>query len=240
MSGDEDGDGWWNPEQAIWVGVRLRQQTSMPVVVVLEMQTPGPWLDGGFHGWLPVEHSNPTFDVIKAATLAGVHVVAAAGNGDVSLDDPRLGRRFDRTSRDSGAILVGGGVPGSRKRAARSNHGSRIDLQGWGEGVVTCGGLSPGYRDLVPPGNPTDSSRCYTCSFGGTSAATAIVAGCVSAILGACLATNRRSPSPRELRELLVRTGTPQPDPDANSTPIGPLPNLRAALRELGLNLPPG
>ncbi|HLT39826.1 MAG TPA: S8 family serine peptidase, partial [Enhygromyxa sp.] len=213
-SGDADGDRWWNPENAIWMGVHLSRITRMPCVIVVEMQTPGPWPDGEHHGLLPVEYSGTTFEVIRAATQFGVHVVAAAGNGSVSLDDPRLQRRFDRESRDSGAILVGAGEPGSRKRVTVSNHGRRVDLQAWGEAVVTCGGLAPGYRDLVPPG-PTTRDRCYTCNFRGTSAATAIVAGCVAAILGACRSAGVHAPTPRAMRELLRRTGTPQMGSDA-------------------------
>jgi hypothetical protein len=44
---------------------------------------------------------------IRAATGRGIHVIEAAGNGGMDLDDARYGRRFDRTFRDSGAIVVG-------------------------------------------------------------------------------------------------------------------------------------
>ena len=69
----------------------------------------------------------------------------------------------------SGAIIVGagaaptayGGSDVDRSRLDFSNYGSRVDLQGWGEAVVTTG-----YGDLY--NEHPDSNWDYTNSFSGT------------------------------------------------------------------------
>ena len=99
-----------------------------------------------------------------------------------------------------------------------------MDLQGWGESVATAG-----YGALFDPG---DARQRYTAYFSGTSSASPIVAGAVAAVQGALLAQGMDPLAPAEIRELLVSTGTPQPEPDAQ-TPIGPLPNIAAALETL-------
>ena len=74
-------------------------------------------------------------------------VVAAAGNGNASLDDLRCMGKYDRTNpnRDSGATIVGAGGSGvtgcspARQKLGFSTYGSRVDVHGWGECVVTTG-----------------------------------------------------------------------------------------------------
>ncbi len=56
--------------------------------------------------FVPAEYARLDFDAILTAVTQGVIVVEAAGNGDNDLDDPRFSLRFDRSSRDSGAIMV--------------------------------------------------------------------------------------------------------------------------------------
>ena len=53
---------------------------------------------------IPVEYWQANYDAISAATTAGLTVVEAAGNGQMNLDDDRYHNRFDKDSRDSGAI----------------------------------------------------------------------------------------------------------------------------------------
>ena len=89
-------------------------------------------------------------------------MIEAAGNGNVNLDQAACSGVFDRTVRDSGAIIVGAGQPPSsgvdRQREGFSTFGSRVDLQGWGSGVVTTG-----YGDLYQnPDRPTDPDFWYT------------------------------------------------------------------------------
>lgn len=191
-------------------------------VLLLEQQT---WVCGGPLG--PLEGYPLWFDAIANATAQGIIVVEAAGNGGVDLDSAACGGWFDRSVRDSGAIVVGSGDPGDRSRLAHSAYGSRLDVQGWGTGVV-----SAGYGDLFDPG---DLRQRYTASFSGTSSASAIVAGAAASVQGAVLAHGLPPLDPGEMRDLLVATGTPQSGADL----IGPLPDIVAALGTLGIAAAP-
>ena len=191
-------------------------------VLLLEQQT---WVCGGPLG--PLEGYPPWFDAIASATAQGIVVVEPAGNGSMDLDDPACGGWFDRDVRDSGAILVGAGSPADHSRLSFSSYGSRVDVQGWGSGVLTSG-----YGDLFDPG---DVRQRYTSYFAGTSSASAIVAGAVASVQGALLARGMAPLEPLEMRDLLVSTGTPQSGVD----PIGPLPDITGALAALGIAPPP-
>jgi hypothetical protein len=168
--------------------------------------------------YVAMEYWRANFDAIAQATAHGVHVVEAAGNGSADLDSKVYKGAFDRAVRDSGAILVGASTATTREPLCWSNHGSRVDLHGWGESVVTLG-----YGDLSASGE----SRWYTARFSGTSSAAPMVVGAVASLQGAANAAGQGPLDPRAVRALLKRTGTPQ----ASSTmQIGPLPNLRDAL----------
>ena len=101
--------------------------------------------------------------VQEEGAVAGV-VVEAAGNGSQNLDDAVYGQLFNREYRDSGAIMCGattiGGTPYDW-----SNNGSRVDLNGWGGSVGTCG-----YGDL----QDDNEDVFYTRYFSGTSSASPI------------------------------------------------------------------
>jgi hypothetical protein len=201
--------------------VNLAAQTLEPGdVILIEQQS---YVCGG-NDFGPVEWYSPVFDSIATATALGIVVVEAAGNVAVDLDAPACAGWFDRNVRDSGAIIVGAGKPDSHTRLSFSTYGSRVDLQGWGESVATAG-----YGALFDPG---DVRQRYTAYFSGTSSASPIVVGAVAAVQGALLAQGMDPLAPAEIRELLVSTGTAQPEPDAQ-TPIGPLPNIAAALEPL-------
>ncbi len=170
---------------------------------------------------IPVEYWDANFDAISAATTAGFNVVEAAGNGQMNLDDDRYNDKFDEDTRDSGAILVAGGTSDTRSPVCSTNYGSRVDLQGWGENVVTTG-----YGDLDGYTGPNTS---YTAVFGGTSAAAAIVAGAVASFEG--VAKDRAyTLTSAEVRDALHSTGTKQ-DP-TSAKHIGPLPNLENAIQD--------
>ncbi|MBI2975233.1 MAG: S8 family serine peptidase [Deltaproteobacteria bacterium] len=136
-------------------------------------------------GCVPMEASKYLFDVIQTTTSVGAIIVEGAGNGSVDLDTDAAEPKdvefsnFSDPANDSGAIMVGASMGASRQKAAWSNCGSRVDVFGWGAGVVTSG-----YGDkyceegangkaCTDPDNPTK----YTGQFGGTSAATAQIAG---------------------------------------------------------------
>lgn len=229
----------WNAARAIYnAAARLRSGD----VILLEMHGPGPRSSGigsSQQGFLPIEYWNCEFAAIRHAVNRGIHVVEAAGNGGEDLDLADYGGRFDRSRRDSGAILVGGGASAldtyPRSRMDWSNYGGRLDVQGWGEDIATTGGKSsPRYHDLIAH---DDASRCYTASFGGTSGASPIVVGVVASVTGALRAAGRPPLDPAATRDLLRDTGTPQADgPSFPATErIGPLPNLRAIFESLGL-----
>jgi hypothetical protein len=199
-------------------------------VLLLEMHFPGPpsvscTCNQGQCNYVPTEYFSAEFDLIQTATANGIVVVEAAGNGSVNLDDPTYGGRFDRTVRDSGAIMVGAGSSSARTPMCWTNHGQRIDVHGWGENVVTTGGgnlyAGPlGVRDV------------YSQSFSGTSSASPIVAGAVALLESIAQAETDEPLSPQAVRELLASTGTPQTGD--MSRRIGPLPNLVEAVTLIG------
>ena len=191
----------------------------------------------------PVECLLVDFQTIRIATQLGVIVVEAAGNGNADLDDPRLNRMFDRSFRDSGAIIVGASVNSTGARWIPSGYGSIIDANGWGDSVATTG-----YGDLflpihcwpfnpLPPytGCSPDMRQAYTAKFGGTSSASAMVAAVVVAMRGAALA--QLSPADAALvngtliRSLLRSHGTPM-NPGQG---IGLRPDLRQLFIALNL-----
>lgn len=194
-------------------------------VLLIELQSSGPR-----GAWIPVEYWTDVFDAIEAATNRGVVVIEAAGNGYEDLDHRAYGGRFDRTKRDSGAIMVGAGAPprvgfADRERLDFSNYGSRVDVQGWGRKVATLD-----YGDLQDCSTTSEADRHYTGEFSGTSSASPIVAG-AAVILEGVARSKGAIITPRDLRELLRRTGTPQAGD--TSQHIGPRPDLSRALREL-------
>ncbi len=189
-------------------------------VFIIEEQRWGPNLS-----YAPLEFYNEVFNSVKELTDRGVLCVAAAGNGGSDLDDPVFEGAFNLEHRDSGCILVGaaGNTELSRhKKMFFSNYGSRIDAFGYGENILTTG-----YGDLVA----ANGSK-YTSIFAGTSSATPIVAGVV-AMLSSIAKAQGRILTPKEIREALRNTGTPQKGD--LSQRIGTLPNLPELIQYLKL-----
>lgn len=169
----------------------------------------------------PIEYFPAIFEILKSATRKGIHCIAAAGNGQSNLDDPRYKGAFDLKVRDSGCVIVGAAEsPLSktpRERSDFSNYGSRVDVFGYGRNVVTTG-----YGDLLNQRSPQLAT--YTKSFGGTSSASPIVTGAVISALGILKEEGIR-PSPRKMREALRKTGTPQQGDTTKS--IGQMPEVK-------------
>lgn len=198
-------------------------------VMLLEQQTGGP---ANCTGYVPVEWIPSVYDAIVVAVNKGIHVVQAAGNGNMNLDNSAcFGTPFPRGRPDSGSILVGAGGPrsnawcreGTAERAKQSfsTYGSRVNVQAWGRCVTTTG-----YGDLFNGG----ANAYYTRTFSGTSSASPIVAAAAVSLSG--IAKQRGiTLTPRQMRDLLMSTGTPQTGTGGR---IGPLPNLRAAITRLG------
>ncbi len=204
-------------------------------VLLIEAQESDPIVGVGNALW-PVEIEELTYHKIRLATALGIVVVEAGGNGGFDLDtytDEKGRKIFDRSFRDSRAIMVGAGSsthPHHRvNRSNRlSNHGYRIDCYAWGENIDTT-------KTTKTDGAPTSNTR-YTTHFGGTSGASAIVAGAALIVQGIGQAAQGRRFSPRELRTLLTTNGTPSATPDDR---IGVMPDLRAIITKNQLTLAP-
>jgi serine protease len=202
-------------------------------IVLIELHTPSPVTINApcecnqpqCH-YIPMEYFQDIFDAIANATASGDIVVEAAGNGGTNLDDPAFGGAFNRSVRDSGAVLVGAGLSNDPSTpSCFTNWGSRVDVHGWGDSVATMG-----FGDLFDgnAGGGPDINQLYTGFFNGTSSASPIVTGAVADLKGVALA-NGLGMTPAQTRQLLVATGTPSP----SSKHIGSLPDLRAAISAL-------
>lgn len=225
-------DSVWQPGAAIMEALTVLGEGD---VLVIEHEMTGPT-----GAQVPIEWWPSWYAAIVTAVGNGVHVVEAAGNGGVDLDDPvfstgNFGHWPFLPANNSGAILVGAGAApaaflGSdvaRSRLGFSNYGSRVDVQGWGEQVATTGF---GYAYPLEGKNVW-----YTKTFSGTSSATPIVAGAVAALESVYReGSHGEHIAPEVLRDLLVTTGTPQQDGvHPAGEHIGPLPNVLAAYAAL-------
>ncbi|MDG2422434.1 MAG: S8 family serine peptidase [Phycisphaerales bacterium] len=220
-------------------------------VILLEAQTAGPRFNPNSNtqaGLIPVEWFEPNYHAIRIATANGRVVVEAAGNGREDLDDPLysleipyLGKINDGhwpflAERDSGAIIVGAGRSGKfgmdRTRSSFSNFGSTVDLQGWGDNIVTTGPSSSST------GTIWSVSGCeYRDDFGGTSGASPIVAGACILVQSWCKANLGSPLSPAGLKWRLQLSGQPQQSQfgiPIEEERIGPLPDLMACIDALG------
>lgn len=193
-------------------------------VLLLESQTLS--FSGGAHE-APVEVEDAIFVAIKAAVEQDIVVVECAGNGSANLDSHRshegkatLRRGNGRSyAFDSGAIMVAASDSSHPyTRLPMSNFGSRIDCFAWGQGIETCG---DGWM----------SGAGYTHDFGGTSGATAIVAG--AALLLQAWAKKYRSGGvflPEDVRRLLSEPGLNTKSQNGAADGIGVMPDLRAII----------
>jgi hypothetical protein len=220
-------------------------------IMLIELHRPGPRFNfrprTDQKGYIAVEWWPDDFDAIRYAAARGIIAVEAAGNGAENLDDPIYNapatgfpsdwtNPFNRSNRDSGAIVVGAGAPppgthgrGSdpdRSRLDFSNYGALIDAQGWGSEVTTCG-----YGDLQ--GGPSENSW-YTDQFSGTSSASPIVVGALGCAQGILRARGVPPLTAPIARQLLRATGSPQQDgPGRPRTQrIGNRPDLRQLIAQ--------
>ena len=243
--GPEEADSGYHHNLAVAI-TTAAEELSAGDIIQLEVQAA---LTPGGHDYVAIQYWDDVGSAIRAAVARGICVVEAAANQGVDFDAaPFAGSGLQR---DYGAIVVGAGSPPTnhygaatmlqlpqiqplgrmgapRSRMFFSNYGSGIvNLQGWGYNVATLG-----YGDAQGGGQ----NRWYTLRFAGTSSATPCVTGAVALVQAYARERHGAPLSPAEVRELLVRTGTPQaPDPEAPvSQHIGPQPNVPAALEALG------
>lgn len=182
-------------------------------VILLEMQVTEPIL--GDLG--PAEIDESVWLATQVATDAGLIVVAAAGNGSLDLDVRELAYYRDRG--DSGAIMVGGGIPVSRDTYDYSTYGTRVNVQGWGSNVFTAG-----YGDFEELGD--DPNQRYTATFAGTSSASPFIAAASALVQQAVLGEGLEPLTSTQMRAVLIATGLPQ----GGGGHIGPLPQVPAAI----------
>jgi subtilisin family serine protease len=207
--------------------------------ILIELQATGP-----NNKYVAMQYWDDVLSAILAATARGITVVEAAGNGNEDFQLPI----FQNTGlqKDSGAIVVGAGVPPTnhidfdgwpglfasydslgvpRSRIWFSNHGKIVNVQGWGWHVTTLG-----YGDAQ---GGASENRWSTLRFSGTSSASPIVTGAVACLQGRAKAKNGAPLTPAKVRKILMKTGTPQqPGPGVPlSQRIGPLPNLPKAMK---------
>ena len=188
-------------------------------VIIYEMQT-----GGQGSNFVPAEFSAPVWDLTKAATDAGIIVVAAAGNGNENLDSAYYTAYRNRG--DSGAIIVGAGsATVAHQKLSYSTYGSRVDVQGWGTNV-----RATGYGDYSIFGG--DFNQQYT-NFSGTSSATPIVASCIVVLQSYYHGLTGNYLTGVQMRDLLKLTGIPQ----GSGGNIGPLPDMQAAVQQINAML---
>lgn len=216
----------------------LASQLRPGDVLLIEQQVFGPnttqaVLDtGGQFGCVPVEWFEPYYNAVVMAVGQGIIVVETSGNGGQNLDNPIYstgngGNWPFLPQNRSGAILVSAGASynGSSTEGSPlyyNNYGSCIDMQNWGENIVTTG-----YGDLYDTGG---ADYYYTADFGGSSGAGPIVAG-EAALLQSIYknATSQALTAP-QIKSLLRNTGALETSgqyPVYNN--IGPRPNLLLA-----------
>lgn len=194
-------------------------------VILLELQT-NQLLDFNiFSDLLPVEVSPDVRSAIDYATGLGIYVVEAAGNGEKNLEIFGLN--------EGTAIMVGAGNPETLDISLTTNRGKRVNVGGWGFGIATAGGFGDDtYCSLQCRDSKSD--ECYTISFGGTSGAAAMVAGMVASLAGVARAHGVHIS--RDQMVNLLRTS----DLRWNEDSVGPMPNLKQALKELEKSVPGG
>jgi subtilisin family serine protease len=203
--------------------------------ILIELQATGP-----NNKFVAMQYWSDVFSAIVAATAKGITVVEAAGNGNENFQLAV----FNGTGlqKDSGAIVVGAGVPPTnhfdndnayasigvpRSRIWFSNYGKIVNVQAWGWHVATLG-----YGDAQ---GGASQNRWYTHRFSGTSSASPIVTGAVACLQGRSKAKNGVPLAPSQVRKILMTTGTPQvAGPGVPlSQRIGPLPNLVKAMKKV-------
>lgn len=184
-------------------------------VIIYEMQT------GGQSGnYVPAEFNQTIWNLTKAATDAGIIVVAAAGNGNENLD--AFYYTAYRNRGDSGAIIVGAGTPDiNHNKISFSTYGARVDVQAWGSSV-----RATGYGDFSQFGG--DFNQSYT-NFSGTSSATPIVASCAIVLQSYWHSLTGNYMTSVQMRDLLKLTGIAQ----GTGGNIGKLPNMQAAIAQI-------
>ena len=195
-------------------------------IILIEQQ-----MSGRNGNYVPVEWDAAIYAIIQTASAMGYVVVEAAGNGGENLDHvfyqtAQPGHTPFTAGNDSGAILVGAGASSwkvaSRSRLDFSTYGNTVDLQGWGQDIVTTG-----YGNFYDD----DGDLFNYTLFSGTSGASPMVTAAAAIIQANYIAKNGSPALPATIKQLLINTGAAQTN--TNGENIGPLPDLKAAINSL-------
>ena len=196
------------------------QNSTVGDVIIYEMQEDGP--TSSSTDFVPAEYNSVIWDLTKAASNAGIVIVAAAGNGNQNLNGSLYQSYMNRGN--SGAIIVGGGLSNlTHNKISYSTHGARVDVQGWSQNVFACG-----YGTLIMIND--DINQGYV-NFSGTSSATPMVAACAIVLQSYHYSLTGNYLTGPQLRTILQETGIPQGNPSAGN--IGPFPNMQAAVQRV-------
>jgi hypothetical protein len=117
----------------------------------------------------------------------------------------------------------------------QSSYGSRVDLQGWGRNVWTTGKAKSTKPDDLyrNPDDLTNPTYFYRGDWGGTSSASAIVAGAAANLQGIAKNLFGTPLLSFQIRRLLRDSGSPQVFCREPAEYIGPRPDLAAAVADL-------
>ena len=167
---------------------------------------------------VPIELDRNVQRTIRLATLFGITVIEPAGNGSVDLDALPAFAHFNPLSPmfvDSRAVMVGAGQPFGEandqwERASFSSFGARVDCFGPGLFIRAPGGAPDTYRD-----------------FGGTSGASAVIAGVAASIQGMSTADSGQALDAGDMRRVLSDPAVGTVIPDGRQAGIGSMPDLR-------------
>jgi subtilisin family serine protease len=181
----------------------------------------------------PIEALGLDYDIIRTLTATGIVVIEAGGNGTrlgrpVNLDRPvdRTGIAFLRRDggnpdlnpdyRESGALLVSAARADEKhERMPFAPFGKRIDCFAWGESIQTLASDAHG------------AITGYT-TFGGTSGASAIIAGAAVAVQGFRQAHGLPRLDSLQMRATLSNLATGTDSKSAQK--IGVMPDLKKIL----------
>ena len=185
---------------------------------------------------IPAEYDHDVYDAISLATASGIIVVEAGGNGDegvVPVDFDQLkvddGSPFDESqdARKSDAIIVSAAqwemVQKGNLRLPCAPYGNRVDCYARGVGVTT-----------TRVGGDARASNRVSESFGGTSAAAAIIAATALQVQGLAKAQQGAPLTPAQMRSVFrdATLGT-APVAEAVPRPIGSMPDLKKIIDRL-------
>lgn len=193
----------------------------------------------------PIEVEKGVFEVVRLGTALGICVVEPAGNGGdgsgtsgtgINLDTYPALNRNNSLFKDSGSIMVGAAkstvIP--YQKSSETNYGNRVDCFAWGDHIDTCDTDDAGKTSTYN----TYFNAAPNFGFGGTSGASAIIAGAALILQGLAEAKQKKRLSGWQMRKILSdpTNGT---DTIYFQPTIGVMPDLKKILSSQSFNKSP-